>query len=185
MRAMSNFGNNTGWLARGVWNVNADVQAISVTPNNSSSTAGVAQDFVFGFSDVEGVTADLAAARVRFRAPDGVQCGIAYNAMTGLVRMQDDAGILGPSVPLGSGPPLTNSQCTLDVAASSAALSGGGTILTLTLRVTFKPAFAGTKNIDMRANSNVGSTTNWVNKGTWMVIGSVTVAVMPSSGAGR
>jgi hypothetical protein len=42
--------------------------------------------------------------------------------------------------------------------------------LTLTLVITFKqPAFSGPKNIDMRANSNVGSTTNWVNRGTWTV----------------
>ena len=164
MRAMSNFGTNTGWVAKGTWNVNALVQATSITPNNGNVAT---QTFTLAFSDSEGVVADLAAARVRFRDPvSGVQCGIAYNAMTNKVRMLDDFGIFGPFVDFGSGT-LTNSQCTLDLAASSAAPSGND--LTLTLVITFNHAFAGAKNIDMRANSNVGSTTNWVNRGTWTV----------------
>jgi hypothetical protein len=164
MRAMSNFTTNTGWLARGTWDVNALVQATSITPNSGNVTT---QSFVLAFSDSEGVVADLAAARVRFRDPvSGVQCGIAYSAMTNQVRMLDDAGVFGPFVSFGSGT-LTNSQCTLNLATSSAAPSGND--LTLTLVVTFKAGFAGAKNVDMRANSHVGSTTGWVNRGTWTV----------------
>ena len=58
-------------------------------------------------------------------------------------------------------------QCALDLAQSSAAASG--TSLTVTLRIAFTPAFAGVKNIDMRANSSLGSTTGWVTRGTWTV----------------
>jgi Zn-dependent metalloprotease len=164
MRAMSNFTTNTGWLAKGTFTVGADVQAILVVPNSGSQAT---ETFGLLFSDSEGVTADLVAARVRFRDPvSGVQCGIAYNAMTNKVRMLDDAGIFGPFVDFGSGT-LTNSQCTLDLAASGA--SPDGNELTLLLVITFKPAFAGAKNIDMRANSNLGSTTGWVNRGTWTV----------------
>jgi hypothetical protein len=164
MRAISNFGTTTGWLAKGTWTVGADVQAILVVPDSGS---GATQTFGLAFSDSEGVAADLVAARVRFRDPvSGVQCGIAYNAMTNKVRMLNDAGIFGPFVDFGSGT-LTNSQCTLDLAASGA--SPDGNDLTLLLVITFKHAFAGAKNVDMRANSNFGSTTGWVNRGTWTV----------------
>jgi hypothetical protein len=44
-----------------------------------------------------------------------------------------------------------------------------GTDLTLTLALNFSPGFAGVKNIDMRANSNFGPTTGFVNRGTWTV----------------
>jgi len=166
LRANGNFGNTTGWVARGTWNVNAVVQAISVTPNAGS---GPTQTFVLAFSDSEGVAADLAAARVRLRNAAGRQCAISYDAMTTLVRVQDDLGNWSTGVPIGSATTINNnSQCWLDVAQSSAAASGSD--LTLTLRIAFKSVFAGETFIDMRANSDVGSTTGWVNKGTWTVL---------------
>jgi probable HAF family extracellular repeat protein len=177
MRATSNYGNDTGWAARGTWDVNAIVNAIAVTPNNG---AGPTQTFLLTFSDSEGVAADLAAARVRLRSPDGQQCGISYNAMTDLVRVQDDAGEFGPFTPFGLGAINNNSQCILDLSQSSAARSG--TDLMMTLHIIFKPTFVGPTTIDMRANSNVGSTTGWQQRGTWTLPGIVSVS--PSSGTG-
>ena len=171
LRAVSSFGTDTGWLARGTWNVNA-VQAISITPVNGSSAGGAAQTFVLAFSDSEGVAADLLAARVRFRTASGVQCNISYNAVLNQVRVMDNAGILGPFMSFGAGAyPDNNNQCTLDLASSSAVRSGND--LTLTLRFTFKAAFVdslvGSKTVAMLATSTVGWTTGWVNKGTWTV----------------
>jgi Zn-dependent metalloprotease len=163
MRAMSNFGTNTGWLSKGTWDVNALVQAISVTPNNGSAST---QTFTLAYSDAEGVIADLKVARVRFSGGSG-PCVIDYNAMTNQVRMQTDLGEWGNFKNFGVGAINNNSQCSLNLATSDAVRSG--TDLTLTLVITFKPAFSGPKNIDMRANSNIGSTTNWVNRGTWTV----------------
>jgi hypothetical protein len=165
MRAQSLSGPNTGFLSKGTWTVGPTLQAVSINPINSS---GLTQTFVLAFSDSAGVTADLVAARVRFRAPSGVQCNISYNAIMDRVRIVDDLGNFGPFVPLGSGSPLTNSQCSLDLVTSSAVRSG--TDLTLTLAITFKsPAFTGVKSVDMRANSSFGTTTDWVNKGNWTV----------------
>jgi hypothetical protein len=167
MRSTGNFGTNTGWLPKGTWDVDANVQATSVSPNTGT---GLTQQFSLAFSDSEGVIADLAAARVRFRDPaSGVQCGIAYNAMTNQVRMLDNAGNFSAFVSFGAGTLDNNSQCSLNLATSSAVRSGND--LTLTLVVTFKPAFASAtaRNIDLRANSNIGSTTGWVNRGTWTV----------------
>ena len=170
LRANSNFGvTTTGWLARGTWDVNAAVQAISVTPSNGS---GSAQTFALAYSDGEGVSADLKAARVRIQdAGGGPQCLIDYNAMTNLVRvMADDLVTWSSAFTPGTVKTIdNNSQCSLDVGQSSAAPSG--TSLTLTLRVIFKTAFAGAKSIAMRANSNVGSTTGWIQRGTFTVTG--------------
>jgi hypothetical protein len=55
----------------------------------------------------------------------------------------------------------------LDLSASSAEAIGTDLVLALTLN--FSPGFTGTKNIDMRANSNFGPTTGFVNKGTYTV----------------
>jgi hypothetical protein len=147
--------------------VNAAVQAISVTPNTGS---GSAQTFALAYSDGEGVSADLKAARLRIQgAGGGPQCLIDYNAMTNLVRvMADDLITWSNAFTPGTVKTINNnSQCSLDVGQSSAAPSG--TSLTLTLRVIFKTAFAGAKSIDMRANSNVGSTTGWIQRGTFSV----------------
>jgi hypothetical protein len=164
LRANGNFGGaTTGWIARGTWDVNAAVQAVSVTPNAGSGTA---QSFALAFSDSEGVAADLKAARVRFSGGSG-PCVIDYNAMTNQVRMQNDFGEWGNFKNFGVGTIDNNSQCSLNLATSSATPSG--TNLTLTLALTFKAAFAGPKTIDMRANSNVGSTTGWVQRGTFTV----------------
>jgi probable HAF family extracellular repeat protein len=161
MRATSATGPTTGWLARGTWAVGPLVEAISVMP---ASGAGATQSFSLAYADSEGATADLKAARVRFASTGLSQCIVDYNAMTGLVRMQDDTGTWLVAVPFGSGS-LRNSSCALDLAQSGAAASE--TSLTLTLHLTFKAAFSGTKTIEMRANSAFGSTTGWVRRGTW------------------
>jgi hypothetical protein len=167
-RAMSLAGPNTGFVPKGTWTVGLPapgVQAISIAPNTGS---GSNQAFVLAYSDSAGVAADLKVARVRFvPAGGGAMCMVDYNAMTNLVRLMGDDGITwSPFTPFGAGT-LTNSQCTLVLPTSNAVRSG--TDLALTLALTFKPAFAGAKNIDMRANSNFGPTTGFVNRGTWTV----------------
>lgn len=145
------------------------VAAISASPNTGGGLPGVTQSFVLAYSDSEGVEADLRSARVRFRpsSGSGPECAIDYDAMSDLARIKNDAGGWGPFIALGSGA-LANSQCTLDLAQSGAVRSG--TNLTLTLSLTFDRSFTGVKNIDLRADSNVGATTGWVGRGSWAVL---------------
>jgi hypothetical protein len=169
VRAMSNAGPNTGFVPKGTWTVGLPapgVQAVSVTPSGGT---GSIQSFALAYSDSAGVIADLKVARVRFMAAGGgAMCMIDYNAMTNMVRLMGNDGVTwGPFVALGGGAPLSNSQCALNLATSGAVRSG--TDLTLTLALNFSPGFAGVKNIDMRANSNFGPTTGFVNRGTWTV----------------
>jgi hypothetical protein len=101
--------------------------------------------------------------------------------------MLDDAGATWISRTLGSGR-LENSQCIVDLAATSVTLSGN--IATLTVGIEFKPAFRGDKSVYMFAQSVTGLATGWVTRGSWSVPGSLTspevtaVSASPSAGSG-
>jgi Zn-dependent metalloprotease len=172
MLAASNTAPNpsTGWLQQGTWTPaaggSAVVDAVSVAPNAGS---GASQTFTFQYNDSFGAT-DLSSARVRFGASNVAPgtCSAWYDATTGTIKLMDDAGVWGSPVFLGSGT-LSNSQCTLNLASSSA--NPSGTNLTLTLAISFTASFAGTKNIYMLAGSNTppNPSTGWLTKGTWTV----------------
>src|SRR4029453_2566738 len=87
------------------------------------------------------------------------------------------------ALPFGSGT-LANSQCTLNLALSSATENGNN--LTLALHLTFTGNFSGDKAVSLMARSASGQNTGWVPRGTWTVPGVVLagVSVTPSSGSG-
>jgi hypothetical protein len=83
---------------------------------------------------------------------------------------------------------LQNSQCSVDAAASS--FAAGGNTLTVSLALTFKPAFAGAKTNFMTVSDMLNQTPGWLAKGTWTVTGGVANlpptanSVTPASGSG-
>jgi hypothetical protein len=164
LRANSHFGTATDFVLRGTWTVAAVVQAISISPG---SGAGPAQSFTLAYADSAGA-ADLTAAMVRFVPADGGagRCVVAYNAAIGRVRIQDDGGAWGAWTMLGSGT-LANSYCALNLAQSTAQPSG--TDLSVVVHLTFAPGFTGTKDVQLRANSQTGVTTGWQMRGSWTV----------------
>lgn len=60
---------------------------------------------------------------------------------------------------------VENSQCRLNVAGSSASMSGN--LLSVNLALGFKPGFTGVKNIYMRSENNTGAQTYWAQVGAW------------------
>ena len=60
---------------------------------------------------------------------------------------------------------VSNSQCAVDGGASS--FSGSGSNLTVTMALTFKPAFSGAKNIYMDVVNNGSVASGWQAKGAW------------------
>jgi len=82
------------------------------------------------------------------------------------VHLLDDAGAVWQSAVPGTSTPLQNSQCSIDVSASS--VTAVGNTLTLSLPITFTPAFAGAKNIYMYAASAT-SNSGWQDRGDWVV----------------
>jgi hypothetical protein len=93
-------------------------------------------------------------------------CAAFYTASTQSLAIINDAGdAFSAPAKLGVAGTLQNSQCSIDVGASS--VSGVGSNLTLNLAVTFKPGFAGTKNIFMQVQNKFGLNSGWQNRGTW------------------
>ena len=67
-------------------------------------------------------------------------------------------------IPGGEGS-LQNSQCAVNLTTSSVSISGN--TLTLNLAMTFKPAYAGAKNIYMYAANVANVNSGWQTRGTW------------------
>ena len=136
----------------------------SITPFVGS---GQQQTFTLVYSDPSGWQ-DLATVYAVFNVPNAAPnaCYIEFNRLTGSFRLLDNQGInwMGPSA-AGSGMPLSNSQCTVNVAASS--FSGAGNELTVNVSVTFAVTFTGEKNVYMQARDNGGLASDWLLLGSW------------------
>jgi large repetitive protein len=146
----------------------AVVSAVSVTP---TSGAGLQQAFALQYADSLGAT-DLTSVWVWFTsnftsgsAPGS--CMVYYARATNQLYFLNDAGAAWSSaVAPGAAVTLSNSQCSINVAAAS--VTSSGTNLTLNLPVTFTAAYAGAKNTYMYA---AGSSANsgWHAMGSWTV----------------
>ena len=177
-------GANTGWVARGAWTVvipPPQPSDSSVSPNASS---GASQTFTFVFSDTQSASNLIGLAMLFNTTSASVTnaCDIVYDRNAGTVALVwDNAGGSNTKL-LSSSVVLKNSQC--QIGAVSAAASGLSQIITVA--ITFKAAFSGTKNIYMYG-SDAGLNTEWVQMGTYLVAaGGLPVAnsVVPGSGSG-
>jgi hypothetical protein len=174
-------GLNTGWQKLGTWNVTAGPQAVSVAP---ASGSGSGQTFSFVFSDPNGA-ADLTSAQVIINpaVAGSSSCYVWVDPAHNSVYLTNDQYNSWPGTALGSGGALQNSQCTVNAAASSVALSGNN--LTVTLAVGFQPGYSGPKNVFAYATTSAGLNTGWQKVGIWTVTpGPQAVSVTPGAGNG-
>jgi hypothetical protein len=156
-----------------------------VTPNLGS---GSSQTFTLEYSDTAGA-ASLEQVWAYFNAtlanPASNACVFYYNAPTNQINLLSDNALVWTPAVLGSAATLQNSQCSLNVASAKVSLSGN--VVTLTIPVAFKPAFAGTKNIYLHALDGSGINSGWQQLGTWIVGGSAgtasAISVTPPSGS--
>jgi hypothetical protein len=164
---------------------------VSVTP---SSGSGASQTFAFAFSDSNGAT-DIQSAQMDINASLSAAgaCYLYYSRASNQIQLANDGGSFGTALTVGTPGTLQNSQCTLDAGASSVTPSGN--TLTLNLALSFKPAFAGAKNIYMEAQ-NATLDSGWSLKGSFTTTSGggsggggtpqppAAVSVTPSSGSG-
>jgi uncharacterized membrane protein len=94
-------------------------------------------------------------------------CLAYYTRATNAVSLMDDAGTTWMTATLGSSGTLQNSQCAIALGSSTTAVLSGNT-LTLTLALTFTPAFNGAKNLYTYAQG-AGANSGWQTRGTWTV----------------
>lgn len=183
-------GANSGWQPLGTWTVAAPVvsaaQPVSVTP---ASGSGASQNFAFVFSDAAGAS-DIASEQIIFGTATGQQntCYLSFTRATGQVWLDSDGDTgWGSPLILGNSGTLQNSQCSVDVGASSGSASGNN--YSLTLAVTFKSAYGGVKNVYATATTVGGASSGWQTLGAWTAPSPVVtplgpVSVTPASGSG-
>jgi Putative Ig domain len=162
-------GTVTDWQWRGSWTIpveGEDAHTVgAVTPN---AGFGITQTFSAQYFD--GVNDPVSLAYLKFSETSlGPQntCMVHYDRFARLLSLRDDAGIWQPGVPFSAGGSQQNSQCIISMAESSASVVAG--VLTLNMRVTFAPSYAGPKNIYLYATGTTGRVTDWQQRGTWEV----------------
>jgi hypothetical protein len=176
-----------GWEQKGTWTTSTVLStaptAVSVTP---SFGTGMAATLSFVGSSANGYSyiPDLMAL-VSSTVTGTNACFVYYNRPRNCVTLLTDSGAWGQCSSLGTVGTLENSQCSLDLATSSA--SGAGNDLTLSLGLTFKTPYTGAKNTYLKVWDRANRTSDWVQLGTWNVAVNQTpapVSVTPSSGTG-
>jgi hypothetical protein len=149
----------------------APPQLGDVTPSVVSSPADAARSFSAVYSDVDGYeglkTADIL---VNDTATEAGAIFARYDRTLGKFYLTNDAGTayVGNCLP-GSAVTLTNSQGSLNCAASSA--TGAGNDLTVVWSLTPKAAFvsATPKNIFTHAKDTANVMAGWTDKGDWTI----------------
>jgi hypothetical protein len=152
------------------------------TDVSPSAGSGLTQTFSFSFDAPNGWQSLTVVDVLMNNFLDGRNaCYIAFQpsgASSGTVLLVDDAGDAGGPYSVLSLPgtgTAQNSQCS--IAGTGSSVNGSGDTLTLTLNITFKPAFAGAKTSNkvfyMAAQDTVSS--DWFAMGTWHVPGVIPV----------
>uniref|UniRef100_Q02BD5 Conserved repeat domain n=1 Tax=Solibacter usitatus (strain Ellin6076) TaxID=234267 RepID=Q02BD5_SOLUE len=178
-------GNNSGWQTRGTWIAQVvTVTADSVTP---ALGGGSSQTFVLQYTDTAGAanfSRVWAWFNATFAATSANSCMVYYDRAAGYLSLLNDSGSQWmPGTP-GTGGTVQNSQCSVNLAGSSAVLNGN--VLTLTVAITFKPAYAGAKSVYMYGDDTGGMNSGWQTRGAWAAPGATVTAdgVTPASGSG-
>ena len=162
---------NSGWQQEGAWTVTGGgagtPTAVSVTPNSGS---GASQTFALQYSDTAGA-ANLEQVWVYFNAtlanPATNTCLLYYISATNQVGLLNDNGTTWQAATLGSATTLQNSQCSINLATTTVALSGN--TFTWNAAMTFEPAYAGAQNTYLYAVDLSGSNSGWQQLGAWTV----------------
>ncbi|SPF48789.1 exported hypothetical protein [Candidatus Sulfopaludibacter sp. SbA4] len=161
--------------------VGSGSQAIPPSPTGVSPAAGngLSQTFAVTFADSAGWQ-NLAVADVLINnGLDGRHaCFVVFvpsGASSGSLFLLDDTGATGgpaSAIPLPGSGSVSNSQCAVNAAGSSA--SWAGDTLTLTLAIAFNASFSGNKVLFLAAQGKSASSAGWQALGTWEVPGPVT-----------
>lgn len=145
------------------------LQNLAVSPATGS---GSSETFTFTFNDSSGYAdIDVVDILIRDFLMGDHACYVAYSRTSNLLYLLNDAGtsIGNGYAPGSSSPPLSNSQCSINVASTTA--TGSGNVLTLQLVVTFTSGFAGDKVVYVASRDSAGGNSGWQAIGVWSVPG--------------
>jgi hypothetical protein len=162
----SNVGGSTGWVAR--LGVTAPPPQLPVANSVSpSSGSGNTVTFTAQYSHPAGANSLVTVALLlNTTASLNFGCYVTYSPATNLFALANDNASTGSVSVTPGGGSGANDQCTLNGAGSFASIAG--TNLTLTVSISFQPAFAGTKTVYLYAADAV-TNTGFLAKGAWTV----------------
>ena len=169
-----------GWQQAGTWIVPFAFTPVSVNPDAGSGDSQVftyKMDGIFPEDQVDlSFSTSTAFGTIQFYDHGCAMTITAAPPSTFQISLFSDlaSSWIATDGTIGTGPALENSQCSIDVAKSSAVLSG--TTLTVQLPITFTTAFLGEKNIYM-----FGPGTGWPAGAPYTPLGTFTVTT-PSDG---
>jgi hypothetical protein len=162
-------GNAAAWLNQGTWTITAANVAptvTSVTPSSGTSAPGTARQLSAVYSDGNGAS-DIASARLIVGTSITYSHTLYgyYDKTVNKLYMYDDTGSTraGGYTP-GSANVITNSQGTLNCAATTVTSSGNN--LTINWNFTPSASFTGTKILYLVAADTAGTNSGWQTPGT-------------------
>jgi hypothetical protein len=175
-----------GWQQAGTWIVPFAFTPVSVSPNAGS---GSTQVFTFTLAGVFPTDQPILSfsASTAFGTMQFFDHGCGMDIFTPeppgtfqIALYNDDVSTSWMSTggTIGTGPAIANSQCSIDLAHSSAVFSG--TTLTLQLPITFTDAFLGEKNV-----YEFGPGTGWPAGAPYTPVGTFTVTAAPLGSESR
>lgn len=158
----------------------------SVSASPASGT-GMTQAFSFVYGDTAGSQA-LSGVNVLINSSTNGTgaCWIYYDTNAKTVWLATDDASTWNSAAAGASTTLSNSQCSVNAGTVSAA--GSGNNLTLNVSFTFTSAFAGAKNVYLRAADQTNGLSGFSAAGTWTVAAPAIplggTSASPNSGTG-
>jgi hypothetical protein len=161
----TNGGEQSVARALGSWTVPAAagtvLTPVSVSP---SSGAGTTQSFVFTSTDPAGAYDILRTYAMFTAAGSTAMCYVVLVSSSTLYLLDDSGATFLPLLP-GANASVENNSCRINGLISS--VSNYGATQTLTLNITFKPAFAGPKTISAQVQTVANSIAGTKTLGTW------------------
>jgi hypothetical protein len=162
MAVVDNAGLASAWQLMGTWTIPAAQPPVNVSVSPSAGT-GTTQTFAVTAASGSGYL-NIAYVLINIATGQGPSCFLNYLA-PGTVYIGGDSGGWAASGTLGGLGTIENSQCRLNLAASSRA--GSSNNLTVNLAVTFKSGLQGQQGIYMAVVDNAGLASAWQLMGTW------------------
>lgn len=148
---------------------NARPSVVSVSPSSGTSLPEQPVSFTSIYSDRNGWQDIQEALFLINTSTSGVGCFYGYynqNTQLLYLRNDDDTAWLGGYAP-GSNNTIENSFAKLD--CSQTAVSGSGTTISVSWKVTFKSVFLGNKYLYLNVKDDSGAVSNWSKKGSWRI----------------
>jgi sugar lactone lactonase YvrE len=179
---------NSNWTAAASVTRTFTVIATAVVSLSPNAGTGTTVTFKAVYSDAQGVgNLSELLLQVNTTQSSTNACYVYYQPQGNHLYLANNAGAwMTPALTPGEAGMASNSQCTLNAAASSVAMAGND--LTLSVALTFSGAVVGSRNVYLYAAGLGGQNTGWVREGIWVPNSAgppAVVSLSPDSGAGN